>query len=100
MSKVNKISLFVAAAIFLIYILSYNSILGETGNFILLGTFFLFGWFDDNGYGSILGLDNPGFPLIPVMIMSVIFYIVSFIILSILRFVYIKIQNITAQNLK
>ncbi len=94
MSKINKISLIIAGAVFLIYILSYNSMLGESGNFIVLITMFLFGWLDDIGYGSILGLDNPSFNLVVVIIMSVMFYIISFIILSILKFVYNKTKKL------
>lgn len=98
MSKINKISLSIAIIIFLFYLLSYNSILGTVGDFVGLVTLMLFGWFDDIGYGSILGLDRSGFPLTVVIIMSVMFYIISFVLLSILKFVYIKSKSLSNHN--
>lgn len=98
MKKINIISLLVAAIVFIIYFLSYSSVLGDVGYFIVLATLFLFGWFDDNGYGIVFGLDNPGFNLVIIAIMSIVFYLISLICLSFFRFIYIKTKRLFSKQ--
>lgn len=99
MKKINKISLLIAGIVFLIYILSFGSILGRVGDIISVVTMLSFSWFYNNGYENILALlDIQGFPLTIVIIMSAMFYIIPFVFLSILRFIYIGIKSLFSHN--
>ena len=84
MKKINIASLVIAFIIFILYVLDYNF-----GGMLTLVTMFGFGWIDDMGYTSIINFIFPEgqFPFVMVLIISFLGYLITFVLLTIFRFI-------------
>jgi len=92
----HRIALISAILVFLVYFILYKIAASDPsgmniGSGIILLTYFAFGWLDDSGFRSAFPYGDE-FPIVIVAIVAVIFYILTYTVVKIIKF-FIKLSK-------